>query len=87
MNGFEQTVSADKSFDEAVTATEQKAGEKGFLVLHTHDVAAMLAEKGFSRHPLKIIEICNARYASQLLDKDIKISPQDRSQSHQGDGR
>ena len=26
------------------------------------------------REPLKIIEICNARYASQVLDKDIKIS-------------
>jgi uncharacterized protein (DUF302 family) len=33
-----------------------------------------LAEKGFPREPLKIIEICNARYASQVLNKDVKIS-------------
>lgn len=33
-----------------------------------------LAEKGFPREPLKIIEICNAKYASQVLDKDIRIS-------------
>lgn len=74
MNTFEQTVTTDKSFDEAVTAIEQKATEKGFRVLHTHDVAATLAEKGFPREPLKIIEICNAKYASQVLNKDVKIS-------------
>ncbi|HXF06192.1 MAG TPA: DUF302 domain-containing protein [Blastocatellia bacterium] len=74
MDAFEKTVTTSKSFDEAVAAIEQKAAEKGFRVLHTHDVAAMLTEKGFPREPLKIIEICNARYASQVLDKDVKIS-------------
>lgn len=37
-------------------------------------MAATLAEKGFPREPLKIIEICNARYASEVLKKDVKIS-------------
>ena len=55
-------------------AIETKSAEKGFRVLHTHDVAATLAEKGFPREPLKIIEICNAKYASQVLNKDVKIS-------------
>ncbi len=74
MKRFEQTMTTDKPFDEAVAALEQKAAENGFRVLHTHDVAATLAEKGFPREPLKIIEICNARYASQVLNKDVKIS-------------
>src|SRR3972149_8151599 len=74
MNSFERTVTTDKSFDEAVSRVERKAAEKGFRVLHTHDVAATLAEKGFPREPLKIIEICNAKYASQVLNKDVKIS-------------
>ena len=74
MKRFERTVSTEKSFDEAVAAVERKTAEKGFRVLHTHDVAATLAEKGFPREPLKIIEICNAKYASQVLDKDIRIS-------------
>jgi len=38
-------------------------------VLHTHDVAATLAEKGFPRDPLKIVEICNARYASEVPEE------------------
>jgi uncharacterized protein (DUF302 family) len=74
MKAFERTVTTDKAFEEAVSAIERKAGEKGFRVLHTHDVAATLAEKGFPHEPLKIIEICNAKYASQVLAKDVKIS-------------
>jgi len=74
MKAFERTVTTDKSFQDAVIAIEQKAAEKGFRVLHTHDVAATLAEKGYPRDPLKIIEICNAKYASQVLNKDVKIS-------------
>ena len=71
---FERTISADKPFEEVVAAVERKAAEKGFRVLHTHDVAATLAEKGFPREALKIVEICNAKYASMVLDKDIRIS-------------
>jgi uncharacterized protein (DUF302 family) len=71
---FERTVTTDKTLEEAVSAIERRAGEKGFRVLHTHDVAATLAEKGFPREPLKIVEICNAKYASQVLAKDVKIS-------------
>lgn len=74
MKAFERTVTTDKAFEEAVSAIERNAGEKGFRVLHTHDVAATLAEKGFPREPLKIVEICNAKYASQVLAKDVKIS-------------
>src|SRR6516164_588638 len=71
---FRFTVETSKAFDRAVQAIEEKAAEKGFRVLHTHDVAATLAEKGFPREPLKIVEICNARYASEVLNKDVKVS-------------
>ena len=74
MKRFEQTVTTDKPFNEAVAALQQKAAENGFRVLPTHDVAATLAEKGFPRGPLKIIEICSAEYVSQVLNKDVKIS-------------
>lgn len=74
MKAFEYTVSTGKSFDAAVAAIEKKSAEQGFRVLHVHDVAATLAGKGFPREPLKIIEICNAKYASQVLAKDIKTA-------------
>ena len=74
MKEFELTVTSDKKFEDVVAAVEQVSAAKGFRVLHTHDVAATLAERGFAREPLKIVEICNARYASQVLARDVKIS-------------
>ncbi len=74
MKEFELTVTSDKKFEDVVTGMEQESAAKGFRVLHIHDVAATLAEKGFRREPLKIVEICNARYASQVLARDVKTS-------------
>lgn len=74
MPDFEKTWTTDKPFEQAVSAVQAKAAEKGFRVLHTHDVAATLAEKGFPREPLKIVEVCNAKYASQVLNRDVKIA-------------
>jgi uncharacterized protein (DUF302 family) len=74
MTQLEYTVPTAKSFDEAVRAVQEGSTAKGFGVLHTHDVAATLAAKGFRREPLKIIEICNARYANEALAKDVRLS-------------
>ena len=67
-------MTSDRSFDETVAAVESEAAERGFRVLHTHDFAATLAGKGFPREPMKVVEICNARYASQVLQRDPSIS-------------
>lgn len=74
MKKFDYTVETQKSFTEAVEAIETNTKEKGFRVLAIHDVFQLLNEKGFSIEPLKIIEICNAKYASQILTKEIKIA-------------
>jgi len=74
MKNFEHSVATSKTFDEAVKAVEENTAAKGFRVLHTHDVAATLAEKGFQREPLKIVEVCNAKYAHEVLQKDINTA-------------
>lgn len=71
VKAFEYTVKTSKSVEDAISTIEQKTTANGFRVLHVHDVAATLAEKGFEREPLKIVEICNAKYAHQVLQKDI----------------
>jgi uncharacterized protein (DUF302 family) len=71
---IEYTVETHKPFEAAVKAVEEKSAAKGFGVLHTHDVAATLAAKGFQREPLKIIEICNARQANEALAKDVHLA-------------
>ena len=74
MEKFDYTVETARNVDEAVAEIEAKAQEKGFRVLHVHDVQATLSAKGFDIEPMKIVEVCNARYASQVLAKDKKIS-------------
>jgi uncharacterized protein (DUF302 family) len=74
MSQFDYTVESAKEFDQAVAAVEAKSQEKGFRVLAIHDVKATLESKGFARAPMKIIEICNAKYVDQILKKDIRIS-------------
>jgi uncharacterized protein (DUF302 family) len=74
MEQYDYTVETIKNMDDAVAAIEAKAQEKGFRVLYVHDVQATLSAKGFDIEPMKIIEICNAKFANQVLAKDKKIS-------------
>ena len=71
---FDYTVGTTKPFDEAVAAVEDGSRARGFGVLHVHDVKATLAAKGFDREPLKIIEICNPKFASETLNRDIRTA-------------
>jgi uncharacterized protein (DUF302 family) len=70
---LDYTVATEKGFDEAVNAVQDETTKAGFRVLFVHDVAATLAEKGFERERLSIVEMCNAKYASQVLAADVKI--------------
>ncbi|MFH2049074.1 MAG: DUF302 domain-containing protein [bacterium] len=64
----------DKSFDEVVTNIENQTAEHKFRVLAVHNVQETLAGKGFERGPLKIIEICNAGFAHNALQKDPRVA-------------
>ena len=70
---LDYTVHTDKEFDQAVEAVVQETAAAGFRVLFVHDVAATLAEKGFDRERVSIVELCNAKFASQVLAADVKI--------------
>ncbi len=74
MEKIDYTVETSRNFAETVALIEAKSVEKGFRVLYTHDVQATLVGKGFASEPMKIIEICNAKYASQILAVDKKLS-------------
>lgn len=71
---FEYNKQSERSFDDVVADVEKLTTEKSFRVLHVHDVQATLAEKGFEREPLKIIELCSAKFAYEALNKEIAVS-------------
>lgn len=67
-------VTASKPFAETVEQVKQQTASHNFRVLHVHDVKATLGEKGFEIKPLKVIEVCNAKYANTALQVDITVS-------------
>jgi uncharacterized protein (DUF302 family) len=73
-NDFAYSVKTDKKFDDVVAAFERIVPEHQFRVLHTHDVQATLAEKGFQRDPLKIIEVCNSGFAHKALQINMDVA-------------
>lgn len=70
---LDYTVTTDKGYAETVAAVQRAAQAHGFRVQFVHDVAATLAEKGFEREPVSIIEMCNAKHAHATLAADVKI--------------
>ena len=70
---FDYTITTTKIFDEAVQGVQDEIGKAGMRVLYIHDVQKTLGEKGFVREPFKIVEFCNAKFANEFLDKNIKI--------------
>jgi uncharacterized protein (DUF302 family) len=70
---IDYTVPTDKTYEQAVQAVQDAAELHSFRVGFVHDLGEAFAEKGIEREPISIVELCNARYASQILDEDINI--------------
>ena len=70
---FDYTTTTTKVFDEAVLSVQDEIAKAGMRVLYIHDVQGTLSEKGFEREPFKIVEFCNAKFANEFLNIDIKI--------------
>lgn len=71
---FDYTVPTNKTFAEAVADVQAALTERNFRVQFVHDVQETLAERGFEREPLTIIETCNAKHAHAVLAADPKIA-------------
>ncbi len=74
MDNMGYRLESDKSFDTVVGNLEKETAANKFRVLHIHDVQATLADKGLKREPLKIIEVCNASFAHEALQKDMAVA-------------
>ena len=70
---FDYTTTTTRKFDEAVQRVQEEIARSGMRVLHVHDVQKTLSEKGFEREAFKIIEFCNAKFANDFLNADIKL--------------
>jgi uncharacterized protein (DUF302 family) len=48
--------------------TETKAA--GWSIVTEHNLAGMLSARGYTLHPVIVLEVCNSKYGGQLLSKD-----------------
>ena len=63
------TIKTQKPFTELVDAIQAEAMKRNFRTLHTHNVQQTLSEKGLSIEPYSIIEVCNAFFAYEVIQK------------------
>ncbi len=68
-------VETEKSFEQAATDLDNEIKKLGFGVLHIHDVAQTLRNKGedFSEN-CKVFEVCNPKQANKVLSADMKLN-------------
>lgn len=57
-------------FDETVEKLSNIIVEGGWRVTHTHDLKETMRKNSFEVHPVKVIELCNPKYAYRLLSVD-----------------
>lgn len=67
---FAYIVETKKSFDEAVVAVLKAVEKKGWGLFQIYDIKERLAAKGFQQQSLKIIEICSAKYANNMMSQN-----------------
>ncbi len=70
---LDYTVPTSKSHADAVQAVVDAALAHKFSVPFVNPLSETLAEKGFKREPVTIVEMCNAGHASAVLERDVKI--------------
>lgn len=66
---FDIHVKTHKSAEVAVAAVIEAAERHDFVVVATHPMSEMLAGAGFEHEPNTLVEICNKRYAHEVLSR------------------
>jgi len=58
------------AFDETVERLDNIIAEAGWRITHTHDLQETMRKNGYEVLPVKVIELCNPKYAYRMLSAD-----------------
>ncbi len=68
-------VETEKPFEQASADLEQAVKRLGFGVLHVHDLASTLRNKGIAfEEQCKVFEVCNPQQAAKVLATDMRLN-------------
>lgn len=72
MNNDEMILVSESKFgfNETIELLNQSIPEIGWKVVTTHNFQEILLKNGTAISPIKVLEVCNPKYASQLLTVD-----------------
>jgi len=63
-------VESTKSFPETLKSFKEEVSKGGWSVLNAHNMAGVLSERGFTLHPVVILDVCSGKYSARILSKD-----------------
>jgi len=68
-------VETEKTVEQATASAVEAVKRHGFGVLTVYDLQAKMAEKGVAfPEEVRILEVCNPRYAAEVLKNDITMA-------------
>ena len=65
-----EVVHSPKSFAETLETFKEEAAKAGWSVLNVNNMAGVLSKRGFTLHPVVIIDVCSGKYSARILDED-----------------
>ena len=63
-------VQSNKSFSETLKTFKEETAKAGWSVLNANNMAGVLSERGFTLHPVVILDVCSGQYSARILEND-----------------
>lgn len=67
---FIHVTESAKSFPETLKAFHEEVRKGGWSVLNSHNMAGVLSERGYTIHPVVILDVCSGTYSARVLSRD-----------------
>jgi uncharacterized protein (DUF302 family) len=58
------------NFPRTIEVFKEEVKASGWSILSEHNMAGILSTKGYTLHPVVVIEVCSGKYSARLLAKD-----------------
>jgi len=65
-----EVVQSPKSFPETLKAFKEEVSKAGWSLLNVNNLAGVLSERGFTLHPVVVLDVCSGRHSSRILSND-----------------
>lgn len=65
-----KVVPSQKSFSATLKAFRQEISNAGWSILNMHNMAGVLSERGYTLHPVVVLDVCSGKYSARVLSKD-----------------